>query len=133
MADGQLVYIDESGDAGFKIDAGSTPTFIVGAVIFDCPGDAEATADRIHDYRANTLKKGRHFRFHFTNLRSDWRMGFLEAVSGCPFAVRAVVMQKERIWDGTQLKRNGVYFYKVRVWGEDGQRASRIERLAVLR
>ena len=40
-------------------------------------------------------------------------------------------------WDGFDEEddrlANGVYFYKVSVQGEDGQRASRIERLAVLR
>lgn len=30
-----LVFIDDSGDAGFKLDKGSTPFFVIACVIFD--------------------------------------------------------------------------------------------------
>lgn len=115
MADGQLVFMDESGDAGFKVGAGSTPTLVIAAVVFDGPTEAEATARCIRDYRDDTLKKGRDFQFHFTNCRRDWRLGLLSAVRDCPFAVRAIVMQKDRIWEGTQLRRSGEYFYNFTV------------------
>ncbi len=110
MADGQLVYLDESGDAGFKVDSGSSPALVLAAVIIDSAEDAEATAAAIHSYR-ESLGKGRQFQFHFTNLRPDWRLGFLKAVRNCPFRVRAIVMPKAHIWEGTQLRRNGEYFY----------------------
>ena len=36
-----LVFIDESGDAGFKLDRGSTNVFAVAMVVFDdCPPSA---------------------------------------------------------------------------------------------
>jgi len=108
---GQLVFMDESGDAGFKVGKGSTPTLVVAAVVFDGPKAAEETAKCIHTYRTDVLKRGRHFQFHFTDCCRDWRVGFLEAVQGCPFTVRAIVMQKDRIYEGTQLRRKGDYFY----------------------
>jgi hypothetical protein len=110
MADGQLAYMDESGDAGFKVESGSSPTLVVAAVILDSAQDAEATASAIHRYR-EILGKGRSFQFHFSNLRRDWRVGFLEAVRDCPFRVRAIVMPKDHIWEGTQLRKSGEYFY----------------------
>ncbi|MGI5818114.1 MAG: DUF3800 domain-containing protein [Armatimonadota bacterium] len=115
MADRQLVYIDESGDAGFKVGEGSSPTFIVAAAIFQCGADAEKTANAIHWYRSEVLGKGRNFEFHFTNLKRDWRIGFLKVAAKCPFTIRAIVMQKDRIWDGTQLKQNSSYFYNYTV------------------
>lgn len=110
MAEGQLVYLDESGDAGFKVESGSSPALVVAAVIIDCSGDAEATAAAIRAYR-ESIGMERRFQFHFSNLRREWRLGFLGAVRDCPFRVRAIVMPKAHIWDGTQLKRSGEYFY----------------------
>jgi len=110
MADGQLVYLDESGDAGFKVESGSSPALVVAAVIIDCSDDAEATAAAIHAYR-ESIGMGRSFQFHFSNLRREWRLGLLGAVRDCPFRVRAIVMPKAHIWDGTQLKRSGEYLY----------------------
>ena len=115
MPEGQLVYMDESGDAGFKVKAGSTPTLVVTAVIFQTPAAAQFTAECIHAYRRAELQKGRGFQFHFTNCCRDWRLGFFRAVRECPFAVRAIVMQKDRIWEGTQLRRSGGYFYNFTV------------------
>jgi len=106
----QLVYLDESGDVGFKVGAGSSPALVVAAVILNSSADAETTAAAVHSYRT-ALGKGRPFRFHFSNLRREWRLGFLEAVRDCPFRVRAIVMRKDRIWSGSQLRRSGQHFY----------------------
>ena len=38
-----LVYIDESGDAGFRVDRGSSPVFVAAMVIFDSADDAALT------------------------------------------------------------------------------------------
>ncbi len=108
---GQLVFMDESGDAGFKIGKGSTPTLTVAAVVFEGPEAAEATANCIHAYRTDVLKRGRQYQFHFTNCCCEWREGFFQAVQGCPFTIRAIVMQKDRIYDDSQLRRDGEYFY----------------------
>jgi hypothetical protein len=105
----QLVYLDESGDAGFKVAQGSSPVFVLGAVIIESPAAAEQTARAIHDYRAS-LGCGADVQFHFANLKPAWRLGFCQAVSRCPFTVRAVVMQKGRIWEGTELRRRGDHF-----------------------
>lgn len=107
----QLLYIDESGDTGFKVGKGSTPTLVLVAVIFDSPEHAEETANCIKAYR-ESIGKGQTFGFHFSNLKHEWRLGLLEAVRDCPFRVRAVVMQKDRIWDGTKLKTSGGHFYR---------------------
>lgn len=106
---GQLVYLDESGDAGFKVAQGSSPVLVLGAAIVASAADAESTAQCIREYREQ-LGKAKHFAFHFANLKREWRLGFLRAVSECPFTVRAVVMEKHRIRPGTMLRRRGDYF-----------------------
>jgi hypothetical protein len=110
MSGRQLVYLDESGDAGFKVGSGSSPALVVAAVILGCSADAEATAEAIHVYR-RSIGRGRSFQFHFSNLCRDWRLGFLEGVKDCPFSVRAIVMRKDRIREGTHLRRPPKHFY----------------------
>lgn len=42
-----LVFVDESGDPGLKIDKGSSPLFIVALVLFEDNEDAKACDTRI--------------------------------------------------------------------------------------
>jgi hypothetical protein len=111
MGGGQLVFLDESGDAGFKLHAGSSPVLVVAAVVFETPMDAEATAQRIRVFRDAEVRRGDGFQFHFTNVCQEWRLGLFRAVARCPFAVRAVVMHKAGIREGSQLRRDGRRLY----------------------
>ena len=43
-----LVFIDDSGDPGFKLGKGSTSHFIIGMVIFD--DELETVLDSIRDF-----------------------------------------------------------------------------------
>lgn len=106
----QLVYLDESGDAGFKVLSGSSPVLLVAATIFDSASDAEATAERICAFR-ESIGKNQRFQFHFASLRRDWREGFLRAVSDCPFRIRSIVMHKDQVRDDALLRRSSRYFY----------------------
>jgi hypothetical protein len=109
----QLVYLDESGDAGFKVLSGSSPVFLVAATIFDSAGDAEVTAERIHSFR-RALGKAELFQFHFSNLRREWREDLLREVAECPFRVRAIVMSKERAWKHS-LRNSPQDFYNLAI------------------
>ncbi|MFQ6133552.1 MAG: DUF3800 domain-containing protein [Armatimonadota bacterium] len=110
MAGKQLVYLDESGDPGFKMERGSSPVLVVAAAIFGDAAEAERTARAIHAHR-ESIGKGHHFQFHFTELSRPYREAFLRSVRHCPFRVRAIVMRKDRIWEGTQLRRSPKHFY----------------------
>jgi hypothetical protein len=46
-----LVFIDDSGDPGFKLDKGSSRYFVVACVIFDDNLDAEEAALKIKRLR----------------------------------------------------------------------------------
>lgn len=104
-----LVFIDESGDAGFKFDSGSTRFLVLTAVIFDDELDAEDAGIKIKLLRRE-LGKSEHFEFHFNNLHDSIRLRFLSCVEGCNFRVRALVIDKTLIRKD-DLKHNHAIFY----------------------
>ena len=52
-----LVFIDESGCAGFKVDKGSSPYFVVAMVVFDCDEDAQIVDREIDQIRTSSGHK----------------------------------------------------------------------------
>ncbi len=105
-----LVFIDDSGDPGFKISKGSTSVFIVGLIIFDDPLMAEETALKIKKLRRK-LKLSDDFEFKFNKCRKDFRYKFLETIKDSKFRIRAIVMQKSKIY-GQELRTSRESFYK---------------------
>lgn len=102
-----LVLIDESGCAGFKIGKGSTPRFVIGMVIIHDYGEAERLSRTIADAKT-ALRVKPEFKF---SKCSDWaRDGFFEAVSAHAFQVRALVIDKEKIYS-SNLRLNPDKFY----------------------
>lgn len=106
-----LVFIDESGDTGLKIDQGSSRYFVVSFVIFE--DDDEAVAC---DQRIQLLKKELglppDFEFHFYSNSEKVRQRFLEAVAPYNFFYLGVVVNKDpsRLWgEGFKYKES---FYK---------------------
>ena len=89
-----LVFIDESGDSGFKLQKGSTTSFVVALVVFDENLDAEETALEIKKYRKKIGKTER-FEFKFNKCNKELRIGFLKAVKKCNFRIRVIVFEKE--------------------------------------
>lgn len=104
-----LVFIDESGDPGFKTEKGSTKVFVIVLVIFDDDLDAEETALEIKKFRREIGKSDR-FEFKFNKCSKDLRIGFLKAIKNCKFRIRAIVMIKDKIY-GQELKRSKESFY----------------------
>jgi hypothetical protein len=47
------VFIDDSGDAGFKLDRGSSEHLVIVCCVFDSADDVEITADLIRAFRAS--------------------------------------------------------------------------------
>jgi hypothetical protein len=92
-----IIFIDESGDAGFKIAKGSSRNFVVVLIIFEDELDAEETALAIKKLRRN-LKKSDNFEFKFNKMDKKTRLEFLNTVKKCKFKIRAIVIQKEKIY-----------------------------------
>jgi hypothetical protein len=104
-----LVFIDDSGDAGFKFNKGSTEFFIISAVIFDDNLEAEKTAVAIKELRRN-LGFSDKIEFKFNKSRKDVREKFLQTVNKFDFRIRSLVVDK-KIIRSDELKNSKDSFY----------------------
>lgn len=102
-----LILIDESGDAGFKVAKGSTPHFVVVMVVFRDLHQAEEASRAIAEARERLRVKPE---FKFSKCSSAVRDGFFEAVRPFRFAVRALVVDKARIYS-PDLRASAERFY----------------------
>jgi len=106
-----LIFIDESGDMGLKIDNGSSRYFVIVLVSFEENEEAIACDQRIKLLRRE-LKLPENFEFKFSKLRKDQRIKFLEAVLPYTFFYYGIVINKDpnRLYgDGFRIKES---FYK---------------------
>jgi hypothetical protein len=116
-----LVYIDESGDAGFKVDQGSSPVFVAAMVIFADADDAAFTRRLIEGSAARLIHKGE---FKFSKSRDEVRDRFFRAVAAGPFTVRAIVVRKDMIHSAhLRSDKEGFYafFVKQMLRHDDGR------------
>lgn len=102
------VFIDESGDPGFKVAKGSSPVFVASMVIFGSKEDAQLTRDVI---RNSELQKSHRSEFKFQKCDDKIRDSFFSTVVNCPFLVRAIVVRKSIIYS-TRLQSNKECFYE---------------------
>lgn len=70
-----LVFLDDSGDPGFKVKKGSSPCFVIALVIFDDHLEAETCALEIKKLRRE-LGLSDHFEFKFSKCCDRFRKAF---------------------------------------------------------
>lgn len=102
-----LIFIDESGDPGFKLTRGSTSHFVVVMVIFDKNEDAEDTAQVIKQALVDLNVKPE---FKFSNSRDYVRTEFFTRTKRCRYRIRALVVNKKVIYS-PNLRQNDEKFY----------------------
>jgi Protein of unknown function (DUF3800) len=102
-----LVFIDESGDPGFKLTQGSSPVFVLVMILINDNNDAQITTDAIQNLRR---KLGFNTEFKFNKSRDDVKQAFFETVKSCPFKIRAVVIEKAKI-RSSHLREEKTSFY----------------------
>lgn len=106
------VFIDESGDPGFKIEKGSSPVFVTSMVIFDNALDARQSQSRIARLLGELRAKPE---FKFNKLQSVRRDQFFEEIAALPFRTRYVVVQKNLIYsDALRTTKESFYKFFVR-------------------
>lgn len=98
-----LVFIDDSGDPGFKLHTGSSLCFVITLVIFDDNLEAERTSLAIKELRRK-LKVADQYEFKFNKMNKRFRKEFLNCVKNFKFRIRAITVQKERVY--SQRLRN---------------------------
>ena len=102
-----LVFIDESGDPGFKIQRGSTPVFTAALVAVQDMEQARLSQKAI---AATATRLRIQPEFKFSKCRPEVRDAFFAAVLPYDFCVRAIVVKKEKIYS-PHLRSNKESFY----------------------
>jgi hypothetical protein len=104
-----LVFIDDAGDPGFKFSRASSRYFVIACVIFDENTHAEATAERIRQFRA---EKGwnKYHELKFYTMRKDVIKEVLAILTTCQFRIRAIVVDKYAV-ESHELKSKPNSFY----------------------
>jgi len=102
-----LIFIDESGDPGFKLAKGSTSHFVIVMVIFDSNSDAESAAEVIRQAYFELRVKPE---FKFSKSKDSVKDEFFTRIKNCKFRVRALVVDKQKIYS-KNLRENDERFY----------------------
>lgn len=106
-----LVFIDESGDPGLKIEKGSSKFFTVALVIFEDKEEALACDQRIKLLKRE-LGWEENSEFHFKRNSDKARRALLKAVAPYNFFYYGIVINKDpkKLWG--EGFRNKTSFYK---------------------
>jgi len=104
-----LVFIDEAGDPGFKLNKGSSPIFVIALAVFSDNLVAEETSLAIKKLRRK-MNLSDTFEFKFNKSNKTFRNEFFNTVKGFDFTVRAIVVNKRNI-RSLNLKTNKEKFY----------------------
>lgn len=105
----QIVFIDDSGDPGFKIEKGASSHFVIACVIFDDTLEAEKTAVAIKQLRRD-LKFSDNTEFKFNGSRDAVRIQFLKTISQYNFRVRSIAVDKKTV-TSPELRNTADSFY----------------------
>jgi len=106
-----LIFIDESGDTGRKLNKGSSRYFLISLILFFENEEAESCDKRITLLRRE-LSKPDNFEFHFADNSHRIRLKFLEAIKPYKFLYFTVIIDKDpkKLWGpGFETKES---FYK---------------------
>ena len=88
------VFVDDSGDGGFKLDRGSSKFLVMAAVVFPDPREIEHLARCLATCRAACSHQRE---FKFTKTSKKVRASFFSHVQPVGFHVRAIVIDKGNI------------------------------------
>ena len=107
---GQLIFIDDSGDPGFKTKNGASRMFVIACIIFDSTYAAELTATGIKALKEKLgWKQMREFKFHRTT--EEQKDVFFKNIRNYDFRIRAVVVDKTLITEPELKKSDSFYNY----------------------
>lgn len=102
-----LVFIDESGDPGFKLQNGSSPVFVLSMVIFDDTSQAQIANQIIKRLQSENKIKPE---WKFSKSSNTARDNFFCGIKPVRFVSRSIVIQKDVI-RSINLKSNPRGFY----------------------
>ena len=103
-----LVFIDESGDAGFKIDKGSSTHFVVTLILFTDKDEALKADKHISEIRKQ-LNLRSDFEFHFHKTGKRFCRHFFVEICQFNFRYFSVVIDKTRI-NGSRFQNSQAFY-----------------------
>ena len=106
---GQVVFIDDAGDPGFKLEHGSSSHFVIACVIFDDDLDAIDVSQVIKRFKRD-LGWSDECEFKFNKTDKQIIRTLLAKVSAYNFRIRAICIDKARI-RATHLTDSQEHFY----------------------
>ena len=116
-----LAFIDESGDAGLKIDSGSSEYFIVTLVAFRDHDEAQKVDDRI-DLLRRECGFPDNFEFHFNKLALRHRERFLRGIAAYRFFYFTIVINKRKLTGKGFQYKGSFYKYTCRLVFENAKK-----------
>ncbi len=109
-----LIFIDDSGDPGFKLTAGSSSNFVISLVIFGDELEAEKAAVAIKELR-RSLGFPDNVEFKFAKSKESTRIAFLQCVAGFDFSIRSIVITKDIITsEKLRMDKSSFYRYAIK-------------------
>ena len=123
----QLIFIDDSGDPGFKLKRGSSQLFVIACAIFDSPISAEYTAANLKMLKEQMgWKQEREFKFHRAN--DEQKKLFFDVAKKHEFKIRAIVVDKNKIKEPNLKKSESFYGFAIQKVLDDykGMKMARI-------
>jgi hypothetical protein len=106
-----FVYLDESGDSGFKFDRGSSRYFVLTLLLVDDPIPLQLAIDELRTSLG--FVTGNEFKFYHSS--HEVRLSFLRMLRRQSFSARALVIDKTLITRRHMRQRETFYSYLVRM------------------
>lgn len=106
-----FVYLDETGDAGFKFDRGSSRYFVITLLLIDDPIPIQTAIDDLR--RSLGFTAGNEFKFYKSSEATRW--AFLRMLRRQDFKARVLVIDKHRMTRPHIQKRETFYNFLVQM------------------
>jgi hypothetical protein len=110
----QLIFTDDAGDAGFKLDKGSSKYFVIACVIFDDNLVAENVSQAIKKFRRKH-SLGDNAEFKFSKTKKQLVKDLLREVCEYEFRICAICVDKTKVRSHElRNKPNSFYNYVIK-------------------
>ena len=103
------MFIDDSGDAGFKLEGGSSQLFVIACCVFESAENAEQTSNKVRQLR-NELGWSSLSEFKFSKTKLELQKRFFSRLDPELFFIRSIVVDKKMV-DSASLKSDYESFY----------------------
>lgn len=107
----KFVYLDESGDTGFKFQSGSSSFFVITLLLVEDPIPFQAAVDRLRDDLG--MAQANEFTFYQSSI--NVRNAFLQMLRRQDFSARILVIDKRLMTQSHMRQRDTFYNFLVQM------------------